>query len=562
MIPLSRRSLLVATLLGAAFVAGAGWSALRLWPYNDLHGLAFQLYRSAKPASEPRLVETGLATLEMTTFPVASKAPVARTGGGIDAIGNDVLVMSFRGQFYLYRDTEPQPSLVALDIAADNGYDGYREYITGHGLEFPNWKTYFRFIDVAYDDTGATPALWVTHHQWHDDEDCFTLRLSKLALRPGALERQSAAPEDWQTVYDTVPCLPLSATPPVFEGHRSGGRVIVLGPDAVLMSVGDHGYDGWSKSRMLPQDATSDYGKILVVDPGRGTARQLSSGHRNPQGLMVSDDGLIWSTEHGPRGGDELNLIADGGNYGWPLVTYGVRYAGPTWPLSDAQNRHDGYVRPVFAWLPSIGISQLIQVREFLPTWDGDLLVSSLKASTLHRLRYREGRVIFDEPIPVGERIRDIDQLADGTIVMWTNDAEIMELRPVDSPGPDIETFVAGLPLALRRPVTNTIGTCLECHAARAGAVAQGAPNLWGVYGRPIAESPFDGYSDALKGLSGRWDRGTLDAFLKNVQGFAQGSSMGFSGIADDALRSAVIGYLDSLRDGGGKDPQETVPDR
>lgn len=557
MIPVSRNSLLVATLLGVAFVVGAGWSALRLWPYNELRGLAFQLYRSGRPVSERRVIATDLASLEITTFPVASKAPVARTGGGIDAIDNDVLIMSFRGQFYVYRDTEPQRSLVPLNITVDNGYGGYREYIADHGLEFPNWKTYFRFIDVAYDETGASPALWVTHHQWHDDEDCYTLRLSKLALHPGALERQSAAPEDWETIYDTVPCLPLSVSPPVFEGHRSGGRVVVLGPEAVLVSVGDHGYDGWSKSRLLPQDAASDYGKILAVHPASGTGRHVSSGHRNPQGLMVSDDGLIWSTEHGPRGGDELNLISDGSNYGWPLVTYGVRYSGPTWPLSDAQNRHDGYVLPVFAWLPSIGISGLIQVDGFLPTWDGDLLVSSLEARTLHRLRYREGRVIFDEPIPVGERIRDIDQLADGTIVMWTNDSEIIELRPVGSPGPDLETYVAGLPLSLRSSVTQTIGTCLECHVASPGAVAQGAPNLWGVYGRRIAETPFDGYSDALKRRSGRWDGAMLDAFLKNVQGFAEGSTMVFSGIPDDALRSAVIGYLDSLREGGGKDPQE-----
>lgn len=552
---ISKRSLLSAALLAVAFVAGAGWAALKLWPYTGLRTLAVELHRSGQPAADRRTIETDLARLELALFSVASKVPVARTGGGIDAVGNDVLIMSFRGEFYVYRDTDAQPSLIPLDIAVDNGYDLYRAYVAESGLEFPNRDTYFRFIDVVYDDTGAAPALWVSHDQWHDAGHCYTLRLSKLPLRPGVLERQSATRGDWEEIYDTVPCLPLDESAPVFNGHFSGGRLVVVGPDAVLMTVGDHGFNGWNNPQMLPQEAASDYGKILLVQPSSGMVRHVSIGHRNPQGLAVSDDGLIWSTEHGPRGGDELNLISDGANYGWPWVTYGAQYGMSSWPLSETQNRHDGYVRPVFAWLPSIGVSGLIQVHGFLPTWEGDLLVASLEAKTLHRLRYSEGRVIFDEPIPVGQRIRDIDQLANGTIVMWTNDAAILELRPVRSTGPDLENFVAELADPTRQQVLSAIGACLQCHKASPGEEAPAAPNLWGVYGRPIAATGFDGYSSALRNRSGRWDEARLDAFLRDVQGFSPGSTMGFTGISDDTVRSAVISYLKALHDDTGPAP-------
>src|SRR5690606_9605795 len=153
------------------------------------------------------------------------------------------------------------------------------------------------------------------------------------------------------------------------------------------------------------------------------------------------------------------NRIAEGNNYGWPFVTYGVQYGMTRWPLSDTQNRHDGYTKPVFAWIPSIGVSNLIQVQGFLPAWDGDLLVGSLVGETLHRLRYSDGRVIFDEPVRIGERVRDLDELEDGTIVVWTNDADIVEIRPAKPSEPDVRHIVAGLPDSERQKALSTIGT-------------------------------------------------------------------------------------------------------
>lgn len=544
------KSLVAVAVVAIAFVAGSGWAVFQLWPYGQLRQFALEMLRGDPPTTAVRSIATNLATLELTTFDLATAVPgIARTGGGIDAFGDDVLVMSYRGGFYLYRGAAADVPITPLDIGIDNGYAAYRDYVARSRLHFENADSYLRFIDVVYDQAEPQPSLWVTHHQWHDTQACYTLRLSRLALEAGLpLERQSAAPEDWRTVYETVPCLPLDASAPVFNGHQSGGRIVVVGPDAVLVTVGDHAFDGWNYDRILSQDPAGDYGKILLVTPGTGTAAHLSIGHRNPQGLLVARDGSIWSTEHGPRGGDELNLIVDGGNYGWPYVTYGVQYGMTRWPLSETQNRHDGYTQPVYAWFPSIGVSNLIQVDNFLPAWDGDLLVSSLAGQTLHRLRYQDGRIVFDEPIRIGERIRDLDQLGDGTIVIWTNAADILELRPGRSFEPDLEQLLAALPEPKRHLAMSTIGTCLQCHEAAPDAGKAIAPNLWGIFGRRIAGTDFAAYSDALRGRAGRWNEETLDAFLSDVQGFSEGSTMSFPGIGDAEIRAAVIQYLQALR--------------
>src|SRR5262249_46415968 len=153
----------------------------------------------------------------------------------------------------------------------------------------------------------------------------------------------------------------------------------------------------------------------------------LTSGHRNPQGLAYTKSGQLLSTEHGPRGGDELNVITEGSNYGWPNVTLGTEYDSYNWNTgSSLVGSHAGYTSPLFAWMPSIAVSQLIEVDNFHQRWNRDLLVGSLKASSLYRLRLESGRVLYSEPIWIGQRIRDIAQTANGAIVLWTDDTQLL----------------------------------------------------------------------------------------------------------------------------------------
>jgi glucose/arabinose dehydrogenase len=99
------------------------------------------------------------------------------------------------------------------------------------------------------------------------------------------------------------------------------------------------------------------------------------------------------------------------------------------WPLAKKVGGHDDFEMPLYAWVPSIGVSNLIQVTNFADEWDGDLLVASLWPGKLRRLRMNGDRVLYDEPIPIGDRIRDIDQMADGRIVLLTDTAKLIVLE-------------------------------------------------------------------------------------------------------------------------------------
>ena len=424
-------ALLVVSIVLSAFGLGAYWSEAKLWPYSLL---ADQVEKAALKGRIFPLdsdIESSFATLDLSTFLVGPHMHDKRRGGGIHAFGNSVLIMSFRGEFFLYENTGGERSLSRLDIRVDNGYQLFQEYAEVNHLDTKKAAETFRFIDVVHHTDTVTPMLLVSHHQWHQDKNCFTLRLSKLPIPVGQmLTDLSADSEDWQVVYDTQPCLTAKTKSTFFAGRESGGRIVIEDPGVVLFSVGDHGFDGWNSDHAHAQDESSDFGKVIRVDLNTGAASLISVGNRNPQGLLIDKDGTIWSTEHGPQGGDELNLIYQDANYGWPLVTYGSQYGARTWPLSDNQNRHDGFVYPVYAWVPSIGVSNLIQISGFLPEWDGDLLVASLRQKSLHRMRYRDGRMIFDETIRIGARIRDLDQLSDGTIVLWSDSTALIEIRP------------------------------------------------------------------------------------------------------------------------------------
>jgi cytochrome c2 len=313
--------------------------------------------------------------------------------------------------------------------------------------------------------------------------------------------------------------------------------------------VGFLGYDGLASDVIYSQGTEGNYGKILKLNLQTDQVSDFSIGHRNPQGLTIDRKGNIWSTEHGPKGGDELNLIEQGANYGWPNVTYGVDYGSTNWPLSESPGRHEGYRRPIFAWVPSIGVSNVIEVQGFLPEWDGDILVTSLKQQTLFRVRYVEGRSVFVEPINMGVRIRDIDQFDNGNIVLWSDETWIVELTPAeDFITPDIADFTVGLEATDKQQAINAIHSCEMCHSVTPDGNNAAAPNLWAVYKRKIAGSSFDRYSSALRAKQGSWDEQNLNSWLEDTNGFADGTSMVYPGISNPKVRKAVIDYITALQ--------------
>ena len=221
-------------------------------------------------------------------------------------------------------------------------------------------------------------------------------------------------------------------------GRHSGGRMLMDGDDHLLVVTGDHTWHetlGHSAETLPLAGPDSHLSKLIRIELTSGKAEVVANGFRNPQGFARDAEGNLWQTEHGPQGGDELNLLRPSLHYGWPYVTLGIRYGNKTWPYSKAQGRHDSFEKPAFSWTPAIGISNLIvSDSQQFPMWKGDLLIGSLAAHSLFRVRLHEERVVYVEQIRMDFRIRDITQMPDGRIALLYDNARIQFLQraPVD----------------------------------------------------------------------------------------------------------------------------------
>jgi glucose/arabinose dehydrogenase len=218
---------------------------------------------------------------------------------------------------------------------------------------------------------------------------------------------------------------------PTREGSAHfGSRFIFLPDGTLLLGLGD-GFDYREQAQKpenhlgsivrINQDGSIPADNPFVGDE-RVAAETYSYGHRNVQGLARDpQSGQLYATEHGPQGGDELNLIEAGANYGWPLVTEGVDYTGARIaPFEELP----GMVAPLHTWTPSVAPSSLWRYRgEEFSSWDGDYFVSTLAAKDVRRLRVSDGRVeeerLFTE---LDTRIRLVTQTTDGTFYLLTDD--------------------------------------------------------------------------------------------------------------------------------------------
>ena len=154
---------------------------------------------------------------------------------------------------------------------------------------------------------------------------------------------------------------------------------------------------------------------MLLIDMKTKETRKITSGHRNPQGIFVNEKNIILSTEHGPRGGDEINKIVEGNDYGWPISSYGENYGANSFSTEEYKYKknHSKYdfVEPIYAFAPSVAPSQIIKVPDtFSAKWKNNYLITSLRGLSIYRVMFDENysRVITMEKIRIGKRIRDI----------------------------------------------------------------------------------------------------------------------------------------------------------
>ncbi len=234
----------------------------------------------------------------------------------------------------------------------------------------------------------------------------------------------------------------LSATPADDGGINFGSRIEFDMQGAVFVTVGDRDL------RKPPQDQASHLGKILRYTADGGTPDDnpfkkkksalpevWSLGHRNPQGIVLdSSTGNLWSVEMGPRGGDELNHISPGFNYGWPVISYGKEYSG--FKVGEGKTSQAGMQQPVAHWEPSISPSGMtIYNKDLFPKWKGNIFFGTLNGTHLRRIVLDGQKVVKQEELlkDLGIRIRNVKTGPDGALYLSTDDGQIARLVLVTS---------------------------------------------------------------------------------------------------------------------------------
>lgn len=441
----------------------------------------------------------GLATIEAVAEPVS--------GGAIESLGDaDLLVL-------------PGGSFHALDRAANAfrpiGLEApVRAGSAEDGTEPPRFAA---VRDLKMREAPGGVELVLSYARIGAD-GCVGVRVASTvvpreALRPGAADPGAR----WREIFRTVPCVPETERMKIFE---AGGALAFDREGRLVLSVGAMGDDGpvESDGAFGAQEPAHPFGKVYRIDPSSGAAETLSIGHRNQDGVAVAADGAIWLVEHGPRGGDELNLIEAGGNYGWPLETAGTRYGGFDHPIDDTPGSHDRpdlYTPPVHVWTPSFGPSGLEILRgDEFPLWAGDLLVSTLRGRGLLRVRLDGTRVRTVEPLVLGARIRDVAVDATGAILAMADRLPVV-IRLTN----DLEA--AGAP-------GSALVYCAGCHQVEPADPPgdRAGPSLVGIVGAPVARDPRFPYSPALAALGGVWNERRLIAYLFDPQAVAPGTTM------------------------------------
>ena len=297
------------------------------------------------------------------------------------------------------------PALGGVPEVAVRGQGGLLDLALDAGFE-RNRTLYFCFSEPAEAGTSST------------------------ALARATLPAGSARLEDVRVIF--------SQQPRVASPLHFGCRIVQMPDGHLVLALGER-YHRMQEAQKLD----NHLGKLVRLTPdgapapgnpwiGRAGARPeiWSYGHRNPQGATLGPDGRLWMHEHGPQGGDEINLPLPGRNYGWPVVTFGEQYGGG--PIGEGITAKPGMEPPLYHWTPSIAPSGMafLTSDRYGAAWRGNLFVGSLKFSQLVRLELVGARVVREHRLDgVGERVRDVRLGPDGLLYLLTDSPKGRLLR-------------------------------------------------------------------------------------------------------------------------------------
>lgn len=324
---------------------------------------------------------------------------------GIDFLPNgDMLVTDKSGKIYRVKNGKASEISGAPEVLFD-GQGGLLD-ITVHPDYAQNGWIYF-----SYAKGGKKNA---------EGKELATTVISRAKLNDNALTNM-------QEVFEAQPYQPK-------RGHY-GSRIVFDKDGYMFFSVGERQNRDENpqtlRNHLGKIHRTNDDGSIPKDNPFVGSPIAMptiySYGHRNPQGLVISPDGTIWESEHGPHGGDELNIIEPGKNYGWPVISYGINYDGTS--FTDITKK-EGMEQPVSYWVPSIAPCGMEYVTSSkYGDLEGDILIGSLKFQYLNRCVMENNKVVKEEKLLDGiGRVRVVKEGPDGIIYIGVENVGIVKL--------------------------------------------------------------------------------------------------------------------------------------
>ena len=276
----------------------------------------------------------------------------------------------------------------------------------------------FAITDIAVLASDSKSAsILISYPIYNKTSKCVVVKLSAYEVRLTEKPKLSKQ-KDW---FTSKPCVPVSAV------QHAAGRLEVIDKTSAYLTIGDLGF-----KKIGSKSARGDLGSVFKV--GASKVEKISTGHRNQQGIVLIGTDL-YTSEHGPRGGDELNLIKKGVDYGWPSVTYGDRYSFFDYVKPARPGTHEGFEKPLYYWVPSVAPTELIQ----LPTsstwgsWSEQLVMGTLANQTLIFIqllaKQRVGAVVS---VDVGQRIRDLEVTSTGSILATTDSGQLLLINPAE----------------------------------------------------------------------------------------------------------------------------------